>query len=271
MPIKLQPVYDSMEQVPESIRHGFEEKDGKAVLTKEIEVEDLPSVAGLKSTLDKTKREQKALADRLKAFDGFDAEEYTSLKSELETLRAKGSTDKGEVDRMLAQLKDGQAKELKTRDDKIVALSSRLVNREKDTAISAALTKFEAAGAGAAKAVQRLVRDSIDIVEEDGEYVTHVLDEKGKVRYSKKSGEPMTVEELVEEMASGDEYKVLFKGTGMSGPGTESNGGPRNRMNGGKKTVSKEQMQDRDFYKQMEAEAKKAGKHVTDYVNIVDD
>lgn len=271
MPIEFQPVYDTLDAVPEPIRGSFEMVDGKAVFSKPVQVETLPEVAGLRSTLDKIKRREKELSDRIAAFGDLDGEKLAAMQQELDTLRASKSGSKEEMDRAIAQIRDAHGKEVQKLTQQNTDLSQRIQNREKDLQISTALGKYEPVTAGAQKALQRLVRDYTTVVDEDGDLVTQVLDEKGKVRYSKKTGEPMTLLELVEEMSESDEYKALFKGTGVSGGGGhEGNSGSARRI-GGKRIVTKTQMEDRAFYQSLAAEAKKQGKTVMDIVEVRDE
>lgn len=269
MPTKLEPMYDSLDAVPEPFRDSYVEQDGKAVFSKPIEVESLPEVAGLKSAHAKVQRALKDAEQRLDRYKDVDPDKYAEALSELETLRAAKGGTKEEIDRALAQVRDGHAKEVRSLTEKLTAKEQRLQNREKDIAVNAALGKYETVSPAATKLLNRYIRDLITVAEDGDDYVVQVLDDNGKVAYSKKTGEPKTVAELVEEMANSPEYAALFKGTGASGGGAEGSKTP-GRVIGGKRVVSKAQMEDRAFYKQMVAEAEKVGKHVMDYVTIQD-
>lgn len=273
MPTRLLPEYDSLDAIPEPARDAYEEREGRFVYAKPIEVELLPDVANLKSAHEKTKRELQKLSDRMAAYGDSDPEAVAKLRTDYETLKAAQGGSKEEMERALQQVRDGHAKELKDRDEKLTKVTGKLQTRERDWAITSATTGYEFVSPAAQKMFTRTVSDSVQIAEnEDGEYIAQVLDEKGKVRYSKKTGEPMTVKELVDELLTSDEYKAIVKGHGASG-GDVSGGAPRipGRMVGGKRQVTKAQMEDREFYNAMAAEAKKANKHVMDYVTVVDD
>jgi vacuolar-type H+-ATPase subunit I/STV1 len=268
MPIKLAPVVDSLDALPESVRHAYEQQGDRFVFAKEIEVEDLPSVAGMKSTMEKLKRREKELSDTLKNKEGLDPEEVAQMRSELETLRASKGNDKTEMDRAIATMKQNHEKELRIREDKIGSLNGKLQNREKDGQISEALAKYKPSDVGAHKALNRLLRDMLNVVEEDGELVTQVLDDKGKLRYSKKTGEPMTTAELVEEMASGDEYKSMFAGTGLSGGSNDQ--GSRREGGGGAGTITVSRAEFEANYRRYREQAQKLGKPITEYVIVRD-
>lgn len=266
MPLKLSPVYDTIDAIPEPVREHYSEVDGKYMFTKEIEVETTQEVAGLRSALDKVKRKEKELVESLGKFKDIDPDEYAKAREELEALRAAKSGSKEEMDRAIAAVESRLRTEITKKDERIGKLATRLQNREKDTAINAALQKYEATDAGAAKALQRLVRDMTNVVEEDDEYVVHVVDDSGKVRYGKR-GEPMTVAELVEEMATSGDFKSMFKGTGASGGGAEGSLKGQ-RIIGGRRVVSREYAQAN--YRAMKAEADKQGKAVPDLFVIED-
>ena len=88
--------------MPEAYRAQFEEDaNTKKFVLKEIEIPDMPDVAGLKASQEKILGEKKTLQAQLDALKGIDAAEYKKLKEEA----AQRDTDKlkseGKFDELL--------------------------------------------------------------------------------------------------------------------------------------------------------------------------
>lgn len=94
--MKLELSYGSMSAVPDEFKDAFTEQDGKAVLSKSIEVK---TEADVKAVLDAKEHVKTELADakeKLKAFDNVDPAKFKEYENELDILRAKvkeGGTD----------------------------------------------------------------------------------------------------------------------------------------------------------------------------------
>ena len=240
MPIKLSPSVASLDELPESIRDAYEERDGRFYFTRDIEVEDLPSVAGLRSALDKEKRAARERGERLRLFDGFDPDTFDGLSgAEVKELIAKRNTPKSgqdeedtaalrqQFDRTRQQLVENHTKELAKREQATKSAESFIEKLLKTNASSMAITELK----GNVRALMPHVSSATRVVrDEGGEFSVEVIDERGNVRHSKKTGEPMTVAEFVSEMREQDDFKALFAGTGVGGAGSK---GANDRNAGG--------------------------------------
>lgn len=263
MGVKIAPVVDTLDTVPEMLRDRYEERDGKFVLSQEIEIETPDTVAGLRSSFEKEKRERKTLADRLKMFDGMDPDEIRAVMEERSKAGEKDAQQKGEWDKLKAALEAGFNKEKTALTEKLNDRSARLNRLLAKTEADAAMQEFKAN----AKALAPHVLGALKVEEEDGEFRVLVVDDNGKPRYNKR-GELMTAKDLVSEMREDDAFKPFFAGAPGSGSGAEPRKG--GGFAGGKVQVTQAQMRDPAFYRDLSERARKEGKAVFDMVNIVD-
>lgn len=268
MPVKLSPIVDSLDSVPEALRSAFEEREGRFHLAHDIEIETLADVAPLRSALAREKREGQRLAgieSSLKEW-GLTIDEVRELKAERDTLKASQGSNKDDVERLRKELVDSHKTELSKRDERIKQRDSfirrKIAESEADQAIAAAKPL-------SVRALRPHVLNALEVIEEsEGEFEVRVVDERGKPKYSKRTGEPMTVAEFVAEMREMDDFKPLFAGNGGSGSGAEqAAGSPRS---GGKRRYTAEQLKDPSVYRQLSAEAAKQGLGVFDIVEMVD-
>lgn len=95
---KLAAVVDSIDTVPENLRDLYVEADGKF----RLDAEGVEDVSGLKSTLEKLKRDAKEAKDALKRFDGMDPDEFQRFKQTAEEAEA---AKLSEVERLEAKYK----------------------------------------------------------------------------------------------------------------------------------------------------------------------
>jgi len=210
---------DSLDSVPEALRGEYTEKDGKFVLG----VDGLEDTTGLKTALQKERAERANFEKQAKAYAGLglSADEIKALID----AKAKDDEDKavkgGEWDKLRAQMNEKHATEIKGFTDKLSA---------KDKALERFLIDGEATKAIAgAKGVPELllphVRQHVRMVEENNDYFVRVVDAKGDPRVNGK-GEPLTISDLVAEMAASEVFGRAFEGSGQSGSGKQpGNGG----------------------------------------------
>lgn len=273
MPVRIAPVVDSIDALPESVRGAYEERDGRFHLAKEIDIETPDAVAGLRSALDKEKRSRREASEKLTRLSRFEpladdddlAEVTADEIREAVTLRRKGgkAPDAAEVEKIRATLVAAHKKEVDALTGKLTAREQRIQTLYKQTAADAAIAEKK----GNARALRPHVLNALRVVEDGDEVVVQVVDDSGKERYSKATGLPMTVSELVAEMAESDDFKPLFPGSGMGGSGTTA--GDRGGARGGKVRITEAQYKDPATYRRLREEAAKAGKALLDYVEVV--
>ena len=99
--MKLELSYESMSAVPDEFKEAFTEQDGKAVLSKSIEVETETAFNEMKQAKKHAFDEMHVLKEDLKSFNGIDKAKFSEMENELDILRAKvkdGGTDEETID-----------------------------------------------------------------------------------------------------------------------------------------------------------------------------
>jgi hypothetical protein len=187
--------------------------------------------AALLASRNEVLKEAKKAKEYARKFEGIDPERYKALETAAEEAERKRAEAVGDWKAREAQLLEKVQKDIEARDSRINTLSSALERRLVDAEATAAL----AAAKGSPKVLLPHIKSHVKVVEEDGEYVVHVVDAKGNQRIGDAKGSPMTISQLVEEMKADPEFARNFDGSGSSGGGaTKSNAG-----GGGVKTIQK--------------------------------
>lgn len=172
---------------------------------------------------------------RLAALDGVDADEYRKLKAQQEELEKTNLEKKGEFETLRQKLVDQHQVELKKAAEASAALEAEKQRLEGE--LKRTLMAHEVSvAASVAKAINpRLVEmvalDKMQVTEsEDGRRLVQVVDEKGDPRVDLKTGKPLTVQQLMEELRTTDEYAHLFEG-GTNGAGSRTINGKKSPAN----------------------------------------
>jgi len=220
----LKAVLEKVDDLPESVRAFYQEKEGKFVLDVEsVDGFALEDVAGLKSTLGKELTRRKQLEKDFAKFKDIDPDKAREALVRLEEL---GNIDPlKEADKIVDQrLKaaTGQLVEKHTKElDVERARSARLQKAFEATLIDQAATAALAEAKGSVELLLPHVQRHTRVRElDDGRHVVEVIDKDGTVRIGNSKGDPMTITDLVQEMKKSDAFGRAFDGTGQSGSGT---------------------------------------------------
>jgi hypothetical protein len=209
----LKRTYEKREDIPKGAEEHYKEADGKWVLDSDHE-----DVTPLRNAKDHEKKaRQQAEADLKAARD-----ELAKLQDEVDDIR-RGAVPKGDVEKLEASYK----KKLETREaeltGKIKGLEGTVNKHLKDgTATKLAAELFTSPGAGLPHVLSRLT-----VVEENGEYVTKVLDANGQPSAS-------TIEDLKKEILQNKDLAPILVGSRASGGGANGGQGGGGAPNGGK-------------------------------------
>jgi len=113
-------------------------------------------------------------------------------------------------------------KELAARDDRVSGLTKQISKHILDDSLTSALidTTDGRTPAINPKVLAAALRDKLQVIESDGKWAVHVLDEDGNRRISPAAGSEdwMTVPELVDEGREGD-LKPFFRANAVAGTG----------------------------------------------------
>lgn len=122
----------------------------------------------------------------------------------------------GEFDKILAQVNENTAKQIKAKDEVIASKDKTLHRYLIDSQATAAI----AAAKGVPDLLLPHVQRHVRVQEKDGDHKVVVVDAAGDPRVNGK-GEPLTISDLVSEMKQSEIYGRAFDGSGQSGSGTQ--------------------------------------------------
>lgn len=181
-------------------------------------------------------KEAKKFKEMARRYEGIDPDEYKTLKQQAEEAERKRAEAVGDWKARESQLLEKVQKDIDSRETRIKTLSAALERKLVDAEATSAIANAK----GSAKVLLPHIKAHVKVVEEDGEFVVHVVDSKGNQRIGDSKGTPMTIAQLVEEMKQDPDFARNFEGTGSSGGGASKStaGG------GGVKTISADQMMD---------------------------
>lgn len=238
MPLKA--IVDKLDDVPESVRGEYAEKDGKFYLSVEaVDGFALEDVNGLKGTLSKELAKRKTAETELEKFKGIDPAKARTALEELEELKAidpEKEADKivsAKLEAAKSQLVAKHNQELEVERSKSTKYRAKIEELLLDTVATEALAKEK----GSIDLLLPHIRSKARVVEEGDDFKVEVIDKEGNVRIGDSKGSPMSIVDLVLEMRDSDTFGRAFEGNGVSGTGK----GPGNGR-GGSPTLKRSQM-----------------------------
>lgn len=181
----------------------------------------------------------KRVAQVNKKFDGVDLEEYKALKGLKEQIEEETLIKKEDFNGVLKKQKEKS-------DSELSRLRSELESIKIDGALIDAASKAKSV---APDHVAQLLRKNIKLAE-DGNVI--VTDAEGKQRYTD-NADPMTVNHLVEEFLSSNQY---FKSAGPSGAGSTGNTHNADPQSLDLAQLDMNRPEHREIYKKMKAQGK---------------
>lgn len=250
---------DAFEALKAEEKPFYELLEGTEIyVLKEGETED---VHGLKTALEDKKQKNLRLEEGMKTFEGVDADKYKKFVQEEQEFQRR----KLEVDTQIAANNtqwetklENKTKKLQTRNEVLQeALTKALIDR---SLLAAAGDKILSPTIWL-----RSAKDHVRLLEVKGEndrpeFTVEVIDpDKRVARISQKSNGPMTLEELVEDLGTKDEFKPLYRAPNAAGSGA---GGQQQRPAGGggaAPVLTREQALDPRQYRAAKDAAAKAG------------
>lgn len=231
----------------------------------------LADVTKLQTALQSERTELKKVKAAMKAFDGLEPEKAR------EALDFWTKFQEGEIpDEAKARIETFKKQVTEQADNRVKQVESKLkgelettmkaLQRTKaqffETAVTSAAQRAIAAHKGSEPLLLPVVRNGVRMVEgEDGKLVIEVLGKDGQPRLSPKGGttDLMSIDELVAEFKTDNQYARAFDGVSSSGSGAQS--GSR-RSATGAFTISEADARDTGRYRAARAEAEKAGQQL---------
>ena len=252
MALKLRISAEELAGLPEGIREFYEEKNGAFVLG----VDSLEDTSGLKSALEKERKTARELEKLARQYQGLgkSPEEIAELVKAQEESEKSKLEQKGEWEKLKAQLLESHKKELAARDEAVQKMKGTL----ESYLVDAAATEAIAAAKGIPQLLLPHVKSAVKVIEEDGKYQVRVVGPDGSPRMNAK-GEFLGIKDYVSEMRESEVFSRAFEGTGTTGSGTPAN---RGQTRPGSFILSREDARDPMKYRAAREAAAKAGQEL---------
>jgi len=252
MALKLRISAEELAGLPEGIRGFYEEKDGGYVLS----IDGLEDTNGLKSALEKERKARSEYEKTVRQYQGLgkSPEEIAELVKAQEESEKNKLEQKGEWEKLKAQLLESHKKELSARDEAVQKMKGTL----ESYLVDAAATEAIAAAKGIPQLLLPHVKSAVKVIEEDGKYQVRVVGPDGSPRMNAK-GEFLGIKDFVSEMRESEVFSRAFEGTGTTGSGTPAN---RGNVRPGSFILSREDAKDPMKYRAAREAATKAGQEL---------
>lgn len=252
MALKLKLTADEHKSLDEGIKGLYEEKDGAFVLG----VDGIEDTNGLKSALEKERKARSEYEKTVRQYQGLgkSPDEIAELVKAQEESEKNKLEQKGEWEKLKAQLLESHKKELAARDEAIQKMKGTL----ESYLVDAAATEAIAAAKGIPQLLLPHVKSAVKVIEEDGKYQVRVVGPDGSPRMNAK-GEFLGIKDFVSEMRESEVFSRAFEGTGTTGSGTPAN---RGQTRPGSFILSREDARDPMKYRAAREAAAKAGQEL---------
>lgn len=237
------------ESNPEA-KEAFEQAIEQQATTKAQE-----ATKGLLNKRDELLAEKKALKSEFEDFKSkFDMDEYEAAqaaKRELE--EANMSMEQRAAKReqeLLDKFKDRETEIFKKNEDAITSLNNEVALKDKSLRrilVENELSRAINAADGVSELLIPVLRDNIQVVEENGEYVARVFD-GDTPRVGDSKGNYMTIDQLIAETKANPVFGGAFKSSGATGGGAAGDSGGSSSGSGGAKTRADMTFKERAAY-----------------------
>lgn len=232
MALKLK--FDKIEDIEENLRPMYAERDGAFYLDVDG-IDEHPLVSKAKSNLEAARRSERAMKQQVEKWEklGKSDEEIAALIAEQEQNKHRELEAKGQWEELKKQMNERHQLDIKkwegltqAEKDNNLKLRGKLERYLIDAKATAAI----AAAEGEPELLLPIVKRFMKVTEdENGEFYTSIVDDKGGARVNGK-GDPLTIEELLVEMKSSEKLGRAFKASGSSGGGSSPGGGSNPKL-----------------------------------------
>lgn len=209
-----------LDDVPEQFRSLYVEKDGQHVVNDSFSGVT-GAIVGLNKSLKAARGEaetyKKGQVDLtpLSEFGADPAAIRAAFDARVSELTSKGGDAAKAVERVRAEMTTAN----KTAMDAMTAKNTALQGQLYHHLVSSAATAAIAEAKGVPELLMPFVEKLVKVADNDGQFTVQVLDDKGEIRYSGVTGQPMTIKELVAEMKANSRYGRLFESEQQNGGG----------------------------------------------------
>lgn len=199
----------------------------KTFTQEEVDAAIAAANTALEASRDTILGEKKIAIADLKKFDGFDVEEFKTLKAGAAKAEREKAEGKGDWTKLEENLVTAHGLELQSEKDR----TAKAMKSVDDSLVVAELTRAIAAAKGDVNLLLPHARKYVQTRETDTGYEAFVVDGKGTPAFSDGKGTPMTFDQLVETVLVVD-FPRAFEGTGSSGGGASKSSTSGQRVAG---------------------------------------
>jgi hypothetical protein len=225
MEFEFQPEVENVDVIPAQFRPLYVAgTDGKHTLGENYKGV-AEAVTGLNKALKAARKEKdvgKVDLSPLQEFGGTPDEIKTKIADKIKALETQlaegGKVNVEKIKQEFAAQHGSELKKLSTRNE---ALQGQLYTLLVEIAATAEIV----AAKGIPELVLPFVKPRVRVVEENGASMVYVLDDAGDRRFSRVTGLPMSVKELIDEIKADKRYSRLFDAEVKSGGGNEPSSG----------------------------------------------
>jgi hypothetical protein len=232
-------LFDKLDEIPEHLREGAVKEgetykiDGDGLLAKNKEL--LGTVTQFKDA-----------AKKLKEFDGVDPAKAKAALEEVMNLE----TRRRELDAEVQKAVREAASVHETKQASIAAERDKFKSGLEKAVVVRGLTEIIAKKDGDPFFLTDKLVPHVRAVEENGEFVPKVFGADGKPRFNSK-GDPMSLDELVDEAKTDKRFAPAFKAPAASGSGAGAGAGSGQGQGDGQVvSLTREQAKDNRVYRQ---------------------
>ena len=227
----LKALLDNLDGISEEIKKEYKQRDdGKHVLdVTSVDGLELAEVAKLQSALSKERENNRKAAEQLKAFEDLDpakAREALKKVEEMATWTPEQKV-KEQVEAVKASIIEAHGKEKTKLDEKLKKLTASL----EDAMIVSVASQALAEQKGSVRLLMPHIRQQTRLRDADGKFIVEVMGSDGNPRLTGSDGHAMSINELVAEMKTQNDFASAFEGTGATGSGaTQTNTNRTNKL-----------------------------------------
>jgi hypothetical protein len=220
----LKAIIETIEGLPADVAKEYKKnEDGRYHLdVTAVDGLELAEVGKLRSALSKERENNREASDKLKEFEGIDptkARDAIKKVGEMSNWTPDQKV-KEQMDAVKTQLLDAHGKEKAKLEERLAKLTKQLENAMIDSVATQAIVENK----GSVKLLMPHVRGQTRLREIDGKFIVEVIGPDNNPRLSGTQATPMTINELVAEMKTQNDFASAFEGTNASGSGSSGGG-----------------------------------------------
>lgn len=177
--------------------------------------------------LGEVKKLKSQVRDTSELPDDFNPEEWAKYRKDKANAAEELRKAQGDWEGYKKELQEAHARELEQRDAAAAALRAQLDNELVTNAITGSIGKAK----GSIDLLLPHLRNAVKLIDEDGVLAARVVDAKGTPRIDTKTGDFLSIDQLLEEMKNTDTFAPCFEGTRASGSGARGGAGGSAQQN----------------------------------------